>query len=64
MILGKDVKVRVSDWMEHMVQARDDGSATVSPQPAGESAPFLMTLGYTKTQDNGTDQLWQRVDVS
>lgn len=64
MILGKDVKVRVSDFMEHMVQAREDGSFSVSPQPAGNSAPFLELLGYTKVVDSGTEQLWQRVDVS
>jgi len=66
MIVGKEVEVVRGDsgLIETMIQRRDDGTCTASPLEAGEARILLETLRYTKVQDNGTEQLWQRVDVS
>lgn len=61
MILGKEVTVVVSDWMEHMVQSRDDGSCMVKPANVGECAPFLRSLGYVKVEELGNNHTWRRV---
>lgn len=63
MILGKEVTITVSHFMEHMVQETPKGSHLIKPCDVGESAPFLEQLGYSEVTDDGTCQTWRRVVV-